>query len=209
MPSLFLLLAACGGQSGENGFTVPTCPEASVPTTLDNNSAGFSANDALAALGTTHDLDVSWGEFSYGPTATTFTVTIADPGTPELVEHLDGREFLDCELGTSLRVPVTLTVSGDDGRIGGEFPGQVDAWAADPTEIRFGLTETTGPDLDPTLVAEVSAWIRETEPDATLTDWHFDLGGTTAAGSVWLDVFYVTADKTVAQSVLNGGWGTE
>lgn len=24
-----------------------------------------------------------------------------------------------------------------------------------------------------------------------------------------LDVFYVTADSTVAQSVLNGGWGTE
>lgn len=168
----FMFLAACGGQTGEEGASCD--PVATTVLAMTDTSAlGFSGADVMAVAGGSHRADLTWQVGGQTP----LTVSVTGDGTVALVDYAivgnTGNEAaLDCE--DQLELGVAVTVATDDGGFDESFTAVLGARLADDARVSqlldlgaMGGTYAVTSEIDQSRFDEVRAWI----------DMAFDSGG--------------------------------
>ncbi|MES2644404.1 MAG: hypothetical protein V4850_33265 [Myxococcota bacterium] len=198
---LFLAMAC-----GSNQMFSITCPETTaVIAPSDGSALGFSPADARALVPDEQSLAVRWDEESYGPTEETFTVAVSPVGDPLRVDKEEGDVPDACRLGTSLRVPLSISVFAFDGGLIATFPGQIDAWSLD--EVTWGMSDHADVTLTADFADEADAVAHDRFPGPAATNWRFRLWGTPTGGAVDLGYHRTDAGGTHVAGLLGGTWG--
>jgi hypothetical protein len=200
---MFLLVLLACAADNDLAFT---CPETTEEVAPDDASAlGFSADDALAALGTSQELSVAW-QISYGPTSGDFSVDLTPNGAPLLVDTGDpSAPYGTCRVGSSLRVPLTLDLVLDGGGIVASLDGALDAWALD--DLGWGTAEDTLVTPTGDFAAEANAAVSGSDATRVVESWEISLAGTGSGGEAWLIYRFEDSDSGGVGTLLAGTWG--
>jgi hypothetical protein len=164
---LVAFLAACyqsAGHTDDLGYYEVTCDEVVTPVAWDDASAGFTADDVLAVLGSPLQFDVTWDDLTPDSTSATLVVTLAEnlAETPAVVlrsdaaDHPGGCSYFGPGTGTFLRIPLDLVASDLAGRftfsapcpVGHEDVFTLDASSSSPEGTWFLWEFRKGPDVE-------------------------------------------------------------
>ncbi|MFH1463018.1 MAG: hypothetical protein ABIO70_01400 [Pseudomonadota bacterium] len=217
----FALLAGC---YSDGPYTVMLCDEAATPVAWDDASLGFTADEALAVVGSPFDLDITWG---VAQDATTLRVELAPDTTllPLVVTRTDAfgigcaGDGTGQPAGTYLRIPLRLSLSDPEGGLdfgpsgpmtGYAFP--LDAAAATEGALWFDWVYWRQEDLDATFSG---AWLERAEACAEhlslgeeyeITDTLVTFRGTPLVGRAGVQVFLTTPGFGAGGMCWSGGW---
>lgn len=155
--SLLLLLVACDGAKDET--FVPHCDSTATDVALaDPTALGWSAADALAALGNPHTEPVEYR--ASGLPASEVDISLTAAGTARFVDQEsapvpEGVPVADIEVicDDYLAIDITLDAVSADGHLDQSWTGPLQAWSLELADFSADFDPSTL--ADPSLIADI------------------------------------------------------
>lgn len=202
--------AACTSSQVVHNSDATTCKPTTVEVAEDDDSVGFTADEAMAALPALLPNHIVWSDFTAGQTEASVSWELgARDGAPQIVTNASSPVAgVTCQPGPIMRLWVELGVDLADGAVRGASLVAIDFWGelTVDTVAAFsnGGISRIPVELGSPYAEEFDAYIAGSEPSKEAVDYHyFDAYGTLADAKVDLGADYTTMG---IETIWRGEW---